>query len=89
MQKPVEANDIYRPVSSRLRINTILWMILFKQVSNTQPYSGIFRAGFHKIGKKSFNGFVKFIDREDKRQIVEFKLRFEVIPNVDSLPKAL
>ena len=52
-------------------------------------YCGIFRAGSHKIGKKSFNGFVKFLDREDKRQIVEFKLRFEVIPNVDSLSKAL
>ena len=35
-------NDIYRPVSSRLIINIILWIRLFKHISDTQPYSGIF-----------------------------------------------
>ena len=52
-------------------------------------YCGIYRAGFHKIGKKSVDGIVKFLDRQNKSQIVGFKLKFEVIPNADSLSKAL
>jgi hypothetical protein len=47
-------------------------------------YCGIYRAGFHKIGKKSINGFVKFYDTNDKWQIKDFKIKFEVIKNPDS-----
>jgi hypothetical protein len=55
----------------------------------SENYCGVYRAGFHKIGKKSVNGIVKFLDRQGKHQIIEFRLKFEVIPNVDSLTKAL
>jgi hypothetical protein len=47
-------------------------------------YCGIYRAGFHKIGKKSIDGFVKFYDTKGKWQTEDFKIKFEVIINPDS-----
>jgi hypothetical protein len=48
-------------------------------------YCGIYRATFHRIGDKEIIGFVKYLDTKRRWQIKNFKLKFNVRSNPDSL----